>query len=278
MGRELVSPDGRRFPLIGLGVMQIADGDVPKAMRVAVEMGYRAFDTAPVYGNEKGVGRGVRQCGLPREEVMVTTKLWNDQQGYDEALRAFDASIAATGLDYIDMYLIHWPVPGRGKYIDSWRALVRLKDEGRVRAIGVSNFMEPHLERIIDETGVVPAMNQVELHPKWQQRALRAVHRRHGIVTQAWSPLGRGSALADPQIEAIAAKLGCTPAQAILAWLTQSDIVVIPKASSESHMRQNIESFAVNLDAQAIAAMEELDRADGRFGPDPMVFERIAGR
>ena len=275
MTRSVTLNNGLSFPLIGLGVMQIADDDVPAVMRQAAGLGYRSFDTAPVYGNEKGVGRGVRGCGLPRDEVLVTTKLWNARQGYDEALRAFDESLAALQLDYVDVYLIHWPVPAKDLYADSWRALVRIQQEGRARSIGVSNFLPAHLERIIGETGVAPAMNQIELHPEFQQQELRDLHARHGIVTEAWSPLGRGSALQNAEVAAIAARIGCTPAQLILAYLAALDIVVIPKASSVGHLQENIDSLSIALDADVMAAMTALDRADGRFGPDPETFDII---
>lgn len=270
--------DGHDFPMVGLGVMGIPEAALPTAMQQAVQLGYRSFDTAPVYGNERGVGRGLNDCRLARTDVKVTTKLWNDRQGYDEALRAFDESAAQLALDYVDVYLIHWPVPARGRYLDSWRALVRLREEGRVRTIGVSNFLPEHLERIIGETGVAPALNQVELHPAWQQQPLRAVHASYGIVAEAWSPLGRGQAIGNPQIATQARRLGCTEAQLILAYLIKQHIVVIPKASSVGHMRENIESARVELDDEAIGVMQALDRPDGRFGPDPMTFDRIPPR
>lgn len=267
--------NGSRFPLMGLGVMQIPDAEVPAAMRTAATLGYRSFDTAPVYGNEVGVGNGVRQIDLHRSEILITTKLWNSRQGFDTTLRAFDESAQALALDYIDVYLIHWPVPARDQYVDTWKALVGLQKEGRVKTIGVSNFKPAHLERLIGETGVVPAMNQIELHPAWQQRDLRVYHARHGIVTQAWSPLGRGGALSNPTVAGIARRLGRSAAQVILRWLTQSGIAVIPKASSEEHMRENLASFDFVLDEAAMNAMDSLDSAQGRFGPDPEVFDRI---
>jgi 2,5-diketo-D-gluconate reductase A len=199
MNRNTQFSDGTPYPLMGLGVMQIPDGEVPAAMRTAAALGYRSFDTAPVYGNEVGVGKGLRDIGLDRSEMLITTKLWNSHHGFDETLRAFDESLKALALDYIDVYLIHWPVPARDLYVETWKALIRLKNEGRVKAIGVSNFKPAHLERLIEETGVAPVMNQIELRPRWQQTDLRAYHERHGIMTEAWSPLGRGGALANPQ-------------------------------------------------------------------------------
>ncbi|WP_394659232.1 aldo/keto reductase [uncultured Novosphingobium sp.] len=267
--------DGHVMPLLGLGVMQIADDDTPRAMRQAADLGYRLFDTAPVYGNEAGTGRGVRECGLPREDVFVTTKLWNTRQGYDEALRAFDESQAALGLDYVDLYLIHWPVPHRNLYLDSWKALIRLRDEGRVRSIGVSNFMVEHLDHIVAETGVAPAVNQIEYHPAWQQREAAERGRAHATVTQAWSPLGRGPILSDSRVVEAAARIGCTPAQLVLRWLTQSDIAAIPKASGEAHMRENLESLKLELDASAIALLDGMHDVAGRIGPDPHVFENL---
>jgi 2,5-diketo-D-gluconate reductase A len=267
--------DGTAFPLLGMGVMMIPNEALPAAMRTAVALGYRAFDTAAIYGNEAGVGNGVRECGVPREELFITTKLWNDRQGYDEALRAFDESQAALGLDYVDVYLVHWPVPRRDRYVDSWRALIRLQAEGRVRSIGVSNFLPHHLDRIIDETGVTPVMNQIELHTRWRQPGLRAYHQQRGIVTQAWSPLGHGRGMDSPVVAEIAQRHGRSPAQVILRWLTQQGIVVIPKAASEGHLRENIASLQFDLDATEIVALDALDSPDGRFGSDPEVFETI---
>lgn len=275
MNQTVALNDGRSMPLVGLGVMMIADDDTPRAMREAADLGYRLFDTAPVYRNEKGVGRGVKECGLQREDIFVTTKLWNERQGYDEALRAFDKSQTALGLDYLDLYLIHWPVPHKDLYVDSWKALIRLRDEGRVRSIGVSNFMAEHLARIIDETGVAPAVNQIEFHPAWQQREVHAFGDRHGVVTQAWSPLGRGVTLADPKVVDLAARLGCSPAQLILRWMTQLGIAVIPKASSAGHMRENLESLGLELDAAAVDALKAMNDPAGRIGPDPYTFETM---
>lgn len=278
MTRTVALNDGHVMPLLGLGVMQIPDEKVPQAMREATELGYRLFDTAPVYRNEPGTGRGVKECGLPREDVFVTTKLWNGRQGYDEALRAFDESIEALGLEYLDLYLIHWPCPAKNLYVDSWKALIRLREEGRVRSIGVSNFLAPHLERIVAETGVVPAVNQIEFHPAWQQREAVAAGNKHKVVSEAWSPLARGATLKDPKVIEAAAKTGCTPAQLVLRWMTQTGIPVIPKASSKAHMQENFESLDLNLDTATLEMMNAMDDPNGRFGPDPNVFEAMPGR
>ncbi|MDR1854675.1 MAG: aldo/keto reductase, partial [Azoarcus sp.] len=189
---SLTLNDGATMPQLGLGTWQTPEEDAAASVVAAIQAGYRLVDTAAIYGNETAVGEGLRQADLPREKVFITTKLWNDAQGYDEALRAFDASLKRLRLDYVDLYLIHWPAPKKDCYVDSWRALVRLKEEKRARSIGVSNFQIPHLERIIAETGVVPAVNQIELHPDFQQKELRAFHAQHGIQTQSWSPLGQG--------------------------------------------------------------------------------------
>lgn len=282
MSKSIRFNDGTDFPLIGLGVMYIPDGDTPKAIREAVEMGYRSIDTAPVYRNEPGTGLGIRECGLPRDQVQVTTKLWNSHHAYDDALRACDESLERMGFDYIDLYIVHWPVPAQDKYVEAWKALVRLKELGKVRSIGVSNFMPEHLRRIVDATGVVPAINQVECHPSWQRKDLRAVHKELGVVTEAWSPLGRGGTLADPRVTAIADRLGVSSARLVLAWLMRQDVVVIPKASSAPHMQDNLAALDLELDAEAMTALDALDAADGSMGPDPMTFnmttDPFAGR
>lgn len=204
--------DGRLMPQLGLGVWQASVAQAREAVRTALECGYRSIDTAAIYENEEGVGQGLRDAGVPRDEVFVTTKLWNESQGYDEAMRALPASLDRLGLDYVDLFLIHWPAPQRGRYVDSWRALAHLRNEGRVRSIGVSNFTPAHLQRLFDDTGITPAVNQVELHPYLQQRELRHFHARFGIVTEAWSPLGQGQALNDEVIIRVARKHGRTPA------------------------------------------------------------------
>ncbi|MCS0497273.1 aldo/keto reductase [Ancylobacter sp. MQZ15Z-1] len=264
--------DGNSLPQIGLGTWQIANDAVPAIIEAAVGAGYRAIDTAAAYGNEAGVGEGIRRSGLPRAEIKVTTKLWNDGHGRDAALRAFDASLAGLGLDTVDLYLIHWPVPASGLYVETWKTLVEIAREGRARSIGVSNFTAEHLERAIEATGVVPAVNQIELHPHFQQHQLRAFHAAHGIVTQSWSPLGRGRLLDDPVLEAVARKHGRSTAQVVLRWHVENGLVVIPKSVRAARLDENMAIFDFALDAEDMAAIAALDRTDGRGGPDPATF------
>ena len=264
--------DGRAIPQLGLGVWQIPDGETAAAVLAAIDLGYRSIDAAAIYHNEEGVGEGVRSAPVPREELFVTTKVWNERQGHDEALRAFDESLARLGLDYVDLYLIHWPAPRRDRYVDTWRALVRLREEGRARSIGVSNFTVAHLRRLVDETGVVPAVNQIELHPRFQQGALRAFHAERGIVTESWSPLGQGKLVGDPTIDTIARKHGRTSAQVIVRWHLDLGLVVIPKSSRPERMRENLDVLDFRLDAEDVARLAALDRPDGRLGFDPDVF------
>lgn len=262
--------DGARMPQLGLGVWQTAEEDAAEVVRAAVEVGYRSIDTAKVYRNERGVGEGLRAAG--RDDVFLTTKLWNDDQGYDSALKAFDASLARLGMETVDLYLIHWPLPKKDLYVDSWRALVRLQAEGRVRSIGVSNFEPEHLERIIGETGVTPAVNQVELHPAFQQRPLLDAHARLGVATTSWSPLGQGTLLADRAIGAIAARHGRTPAQVIVRWHLQKGLIVIPKTARAERLRENLDVFGFTLDADDMARIGAMDSAKGRVGPSPLEF------
>ncbi|KNC17776.1 oxidoreductase [Arthrobacter sp. RIT-PI-e] len=262
--------DGTSIDVVGFGVYKVPPEDTATLCSTALDVGYRLLDTAALYGNEAGVGRAARQfleTGR-REDLFVTSKVWNDDHGYDAALRAFDTSMEQLGLEYLDLYLIHWPCAAKDLYVDTWRALERLRDEGRVRSIGVSNFQQPHLERLLAETDTPPALNQVELHPYLQQRDLRAFHERHGILTQAWSPLGRGHVLEDPVIQGIADELGRTPAQVVLRWHLQQDVLTIPKASSRERIASNLAVFDVELDDAQLAALHALDR-DQRFGSHP---------
>ncbi|MFJ6672832.1 aldo/keto reductase [Actinosynnema sp. NPDC091369] len=263
--------NGVTMPQLGFGVFQVSIEDTYDAVTEALRVGYRSIDTAAAYRNEEPVGRAVADSPVPRDEIFVTTKLWNSDQGYDEALRAFDASLGRLGLDRLDLYLVHWPAPGQDRYVDTWRALGKLYADGRVRAIGVSNFQPAHLERIVEATGAVPAVNQVELHPWLQQAELRAFHARHGIVTEAWSPLAQGALLSDPVITGIAAKHGRTAAQVVLRWHVQLDNVVIPKSVTPGRIAENAALFDFELDEEDMAAIRGLDRGE-RTGPDPDSF------
>ncbi|MGY0070935.1 aldo/keto reductase [Streptomyces sp. QTS137] len=261
--------NGVTMPQLGFGVWQVPDTEAETAVAAALEAGYRSIDTAAVYGNEAGTGRAVASSGIPREDLFVTTKLWNDDQGYDTTLRGFDASLSKLGLDYVDLYLIHWPMPARGRYVDTYRAFEKLYAEGRIRAIGVSNFLPEHLEHLLEETSVVPAVNQIELHPHLQQSAAREYHAERGIATEAWSPLGSGKGLLEvPAIVAIARKHGRTPAQVVLRWHLQLGNVVIPKSVTPSRIEENIDVFGFSLDTEDLAAISALNE-DRRLGSDP---------
>ncbi|MEU1942659.1 MULTISPECIES: aldo/keto reductase [unclassified Streptomyces] len=259
---------GLEIPQLGFGVFQVADEQTTGAVRSAIEAGYRSIDTAAIYGNEAGVGRALATSGVPREELFLTTKLWNADQGYDSTLAAFDASAAKLGTDYVDLYLIHWPTPARDLYLDTWRALEKLLADGRTRAIGVSNFQPAHLRRLLDHSGVVPVVNQVELHPYLQQGELRDFHAQHKIATEAWSPLAQGALLQDPALAAIARRHGRTPAQVVLRWHLQLGNVVIPKSVTPARIRENIDVFDFTLTPEDIEAINALDRGE-RTGPDP---------
>ena len=257
--------DGTVMPQLGLGVWRTPADDAASIVGLAVKAGYRAVDTASAYNNEDGVGEA-----LAGQDVFLTTKLWNADQGFDETLRAFEASAKRLRRETVDLYLIHWPAPKKGRFVETWKALVRLRDDGRARSIGVSNFNADHLERIIDETGVTPSVNQIELHPRFQQRALRAVHERLGIKTESWSPLGQGQLLKDPVLAEIAARHGKSPAQVVIRWHLDSGLIVIPKTVTPERLQQNIDVFDFSLDTADMERIAELDSPDGRIGPDPM--------
>ena len=260
--------DGNRMPQLGTGIFQIADEDTPGVVAAALRTGYRLIDGAAAYKNERGMGQGIRESGVPRDEIFVTSKLWNNAQGHDETLRAFDATMERSGLDHLDLYLIHWPLPKLDRYVETWKALIRLREEGRVRSIGVANFHEAHLTRIIDETGVTPAVNQIELHPSLIQADLRAVNRRLGIVTQSWTPLGRGDSFEAAPITRAAERLDRTPVQVILRWHLQHGLSVIPKSEHEKRLAQNFDVLDFELTADEMSAIDALDRGH-RTGPDP---------
>ena len=266
--------NGVEMPQLGFGVFLVPADEVVEPVATALDAGYRLIDTAKLYGNEEGVGRAIRDSGLPRDEVFVTTKVWNSDHGYDATLRAFGESQKLLGLDVVDLYLIHWPTPQRDLYVDTWKALESLYADGRVRAIGVSNFNVPHLQRLLDETTVVPAVNQIELHPGFAQDQLRAFHERHGIVTESWSPLGRGHGLLDdPAVTSIADAHDKTPAQVVLRWHVQLGCAVIPKSTHAERIRENFDVFDVELSDDDMAALSAISEP-GRIGPDPDEFNR----
>lgn len=260
--------DGSTIPQLGVGTYKVPAEVTADLVEGAIAAGYRHIDTAALYGNEAEVGEGLRASGVARDEVFVTTKVWNDDQGFDQTLRAFDASAEKLGLERVDLYLIHWPIPSADRYVDTWRALLRLQQEGRATSIGVSNFSVPHLERLRDETGVLPAVNQVELHPRFPQNELVAWQAAHGIVTEAWAPLARGGLLDEPVLARIAEKYGKTPAQVVIRWHLDRDLVVFPKSVSLDRIRENGDVFDFTLDADDHAQIATLDTAE-RTGRNP---------
>ena len=260
--------NGVQIPQLGFGVFLVPPQETERVVSTALQVGYRSIDTAAAYHNEEGVGRAIASCGLPRDEVFVTTKLWNADHGYDQALRAFDRSARRLGLDTVDLYLIHWPVPAADRYVETWTALETLLTDGRVRAIGVSNFGPRQLRRLFAETGTVPAVNQVELHPYLSQAELRAIHAEHDIATEAWSPLAQGQVLVDPRIARIAEKHGVTPAQVVLRWHLQLGNIVIPKSVTPRRIRENFDVFGFELADEDLAVIATLE-IGRRFGPDP---------
>ncbi|MEV5641889.1 aldo/keto reductase [Streptomyces flaveolus] len=260
--------NGVEIPQLGFGVFQVPDAETTAAVSAALEAGYRSIDTAAIYGNEAGVGRALADSGIARDDLFVTTKLWNADQGYDATLKAFDTSLDKLGLDHVDLYLIHWPTPARDLYRESWKAIEKLVADGRIRAAGVSNFQPAHLERLIAGSDLVPAVNQVELHPGLQQRELRAAHARLGIVTEAWSPLAQGAVLKDEAITTIAARHGKSAAQVVLRWHLQLGNVVIPKSVTPARIRENLDVFDFTLTDDEMTAIAGLDR-DLRTGPHP---------
>lgn len=272
---------GHKMPSLGLGLMRWGtETETAAVISRAYKAGYRLFDTASVYGTETQTGDGVRALDCPREELFITTKLWNDSHGIEAPRRAFEESLVRLGLAYLDLYLIHWPLPMYDQFVETWKALIELQKEGKIRSIGVSNFTEGHIKRLIDETGVAPAVNQVEMHPYFQQRSLRAYHDQQGIITQAWSPFGGGGTgstdlLADPTVCRIAAKHARTPSQVILQWHISSGASVIPKSTSMEHLVENMAAFEVELDSDDLSELVKLDREDGRCGFDPMQMAMI---
>jgi 2,5-diketo-D-gluconate reductase A len=263
--------DGRTIPQLGLGVWLASDEEARSAVRLAIEAGYRAIDTAAFYKNETGVGAGVRDSGLPREEVFITTKIWNSDQGEQHSRAALEKSLQRLGTDYVDLLLIHWPCPQQDTFVETWRSMIALQQEGQVRSIAVSNFNPSHLQRLIDETGVKPVLNQIELHPYMQQHALRKANAALGIHTESWAPLGRGKTLDDPVIATIASKHGKTAGQVIIRWHLENGLLVIPKSVNPERIHSNISVFDFSLDQEDLAAIATLERGL-RIGPDPETF------
>jgi 2,5-diketo-D-gluconate reductase A len=266
---RVVLNNGVEIPQLGFGVWRVPSAETQRVVAVALEAGYRHIDTAKLYDNEAAVGAAVRESGLDRDEVFVTTKVWNSDQGYDATLRAFDASMDRLGFDVLDLYLIHWPRPGKGTAAETWRAMEKLYADGRVRAIGVSNFQPEHLRRLLDKSEVVPVVNQVELHPYLQQVDVRKANEELGVVTEAWSPLAKGGELLhDQTIAALSDKHGVSPAQVVLRWHVQLGTVAIPKSVTAARIQANLDVFGFELDEQDLATIATLDR-DGRTGPHP---------
>jgi 2,5-diketo-D-gluconate reductase A len=266
--------NGVEIPQLGFGVFLVPDSETKAAVATALQAGYRHIDTAKLYGNEVGVGAAIAESGVAREDLFVTTKVWNSEHGYDSAIASFEASMDRLGLDQLDLLLIHWPAPALNRYVDTWRAFEKLQADGRVRAIGVSNFHQEHLQRLLDEGSVVPAINQIELHPLLPQTELRAFNAEHGIITEAWSPLARGgSVLTDPVVTAIAERVGKTAAQVILRWHIELGNVVIPKSVTPARIVENFDVFDFSLTAEDVAAITGLETGD-RIGPNPDTFSR----
>jgi 2,5-diketo-D-gluconate reductase A len=260
--------DGNSIPQIGLGVYKVTDAEAVDAIASAFESGYRHIDTATLYDNETGVGEAVRRTSLPREEIFVTTKVFQDRHGYDEARRSFDESLQRLQLEYVDLFLIHWPAPKQNRYVETWRALEKIQSDGLARSIGVSNFHTHHLDRLAAETSIVPSVNQVELHPWLPQASLRAYHEAHGIATEAWSPLARGRVLGNPVLDDIAAKHGVSAAQVVIRWHVQLGNVVIPKSITPSRIASNIKVYGFALDDDDLALIATLESGE-RTGRDP---------
>lgn len=269
--------NGVKIPQLGLGVWKASDAEAEFAVKSAIDSGYRLIDTATIYGNEVGVGRAIAASGVAREELFVTTKLWNGDQGYDQTIRAFDKSLAALGLEYVDLYLIHWPTPMYSKYVDTWKAFEKLYADGRIKAIGVSNFKPHHLQELMSQTEIVPAVNQIELHPRFTQAETRAFCAQHDIKIESWSPIGgaagAGNVLDEPVLASIGEKYGKSPAQVILRWHIQLGLIVIPKSVHEERIKQNIDVFDFELSAQDMAQIATLD-TETRQGPDPDLMNR----
>ena len=266
--------DGVEIPQLGFGVFQIAPEDTKKATLEALEVGYRHIDTAEMYGNEKGVGEAIVESGIPRDEIFVTSKLNNTFHAREDALRAFDATMDALGFETLDLFLIHWPMPAVGDFVDTWKAMEEMKATGRVRSIGVSNFQPAHLQRLFDETSTIPSVNQIEVHPYLTNDDVRAFNREHGIATEAWSPIAQGDVLTDPVVTEIAERLDRSPAQVTLRWHIQRGDIVFPKSVTRSRIEENLALFDFELSEADIESITALNR-DARRGPNPDEFNWI---
>jgi 2,5-diketo-D-gluconate reductase A len=273
---SLTLNNGVTIPQVGFGVFQVPPDEVIDPVVTAIQSGYRLIDTAAAYRNEEGVGKALVEAGVPRDQLFVTTKLWNADQGYDTALRAFDVSMDKLGLDVLDLYLIHWPRPKRDQYVDSWRALQKLYADGRVRAIGVSNFQIAHLRKLHAEADIPPAVNQIELHPYLTQEPLRAFDAEHGIATEAWSPIAQGRVLEDPTITQVAGQYGRTAAQVVLRWHLQLGNIIFPKSVTAERVRENFDIFDFELSDADVSLISALNK-DERTGPDPDTFDYVPG-
>ncbi|MEP1931501.1 MAG: aldo/keto reductase [Roseibium sp.] len=271
---SLTFKDGKTIPQLGLGVWQIPESDLPDIVSKAVELGYRLIDGAFIYGNEAAMGDGIRQSGIARQELFVTSKVWNSEQGYDKARKAIDGSLKRIGLEYLDLALIHWPCPQQDNYVETWKALVAAKADGQLASIGVSNFNANHLDRIMNETGETPFLNQIEVNPRLQQADMRAQNEKRSILTQAWTPLGQGVSFNAPEIAAICKRTGKSPIQVILRWHLKLGVSVIPRSTSTKHLVSNIDIFDFELTSDDMAAISKLE-AGVRCGPDPEDFEAM---
>lgn len=263
--------DGRRMPQLGFGLWQVPADQTARVVAEGLAAGYRMVDGAAIYGNEEGLGEGLKQTDVPRDQVFVQTKVWNSEQGFDKAIRAAEASLKRIGLPFVDCLLIHWPCPEKGQFVETWKALIRLREEGRTLSIGVSNFLPEHLERIVGETGVVPVLNQIELHPRLVQAELRKTHQRMGLATQSWTPLGQGRCFDAPAVQAAARRTGRSPAQVILRWHVQLGCAVIPRSTRAEGLAENLRLFDFSLTEQEMDAITALDAGE-RTGPDPLLF------
>lgn len=266
--------DGHTIPQLGFGVWQIDDAATPGVVKTAVELGYRLIDGAFIYGNEAGMGKGIRESDVARDQLFVTSKVWNSEQGYDKARKAIEASLERIGLDYLDLILIHWPCPVRDMYVDTWKALIDARKDGQVRSIGVSNFNADHLDRLIAETGVTPALNQIEINPRFQNSAMRSANAERGVVSQAWTPLGSGKSFDHPVIREISGRLGKNPVQVILRWHVQLGLSVIPRSTKRDNLAQNLDISNFTLSEDDMQAIQTLEAGE-RCGPDPLEFEMV---